>query len=112
MPKLKELRRKERTINVDWYVDDQTVVPVQVTYDPNKITMGSQDVVGKQQTLHDYWQDRILDYVVGWDLMEDSGEKLPITKDGIAQLDINLVQAILGAINGDNVPNLRSTTNT
>ncbi len=112
MPNLTELRRKARTITVQWPVSESQNVAIQVTYDPGKITMASQDIPDDGKTLHDYWEERVMDYVSAWDLMDDDGKQLPVSPEGIAKLETALVQTILLAIQEDARPNLRTTTST
>lgn len=104
MPKLSELRRAQRTITVNWKKDKDTVVPVQVTYDPSKITMASQDP-DDGMSLHDFNESRCMQYVQGWDLMDDDGNPTPITKEGIGTLEMALVSQMIGDILADSRPN-------
>jgi hypothetical protein len=98
---------------VEWAVDANTTVPVQITYDPGKITMASQDLdLMGDKTLHDVWEERIVEYVKGWDIMGDDGQLVPITPEGVAQLETALVQTILTAINEDAVPKPKTSTGT
>ena len=111
MPTLQELRRKAKTITVDWKVDDTTVVPFQVTYDPGKITMGSQEITDDNMTLREFWESRILLYVKSWDIL-DGGQPVPITPEGVAELEAAMVETILQEIQADARPKPKSTTST
>jgi hypothetical protein len=113
MAKLSELRRKQRTFTVAWPIDDSNTVEVQITYDPSKITMASQDIPDDGITLHDWHEQKFMDWVTGWDLMEDSGEPLPLTKEGLAKVESSFVAVTLRAIQENAIlPNVKSTTNT
>lgn len=112
MPTLAETRRRARTITVNWPVDDNNTVPIQVTYDPGKITMESQDIPDDGKTLHDFWEERLCQYVRSWDLMSDDGQPLPVTPEGVAMLETAMVQVILTAIQEDARPNPRNTSST
>lgn len=93
---------------MQWKVDDTTTVPIQITYDPGKMTMASQEIPLDDPTisLGNFWKLKLTEYVVDWDLMDDNGQKLPISEEGFAQMETGLVQAILVHIQDDNRPNL------
>lgn len=112
MPTLAELRRKARTITVNWAVDNNTTVPIQVTYDPGKITMASQDIPDDGKTLHDFWEEKYIEYVKSHDIMDDDGNPVPITPEGIAKLETAMVQVVLTSIQEDARPNPTNTTST
>lgn len=112
MPTLAELRRKARTITVQWRIDENTNVPIQITYDPGKITMESQDIPDDGMTLKQYWEAKYCEYVQNHDIMGDDGQKIPVTPEGLAQLETALVQTVLNAIQEDARPNLTNTRTT
>ena len=114
MPSLHELRRKARTISVQWEIEPGTVVPVQVTYDPSKITMDSQTIPvdDPEISLGDFWSRKLQEYIVGWDIQGEDGALVPVTKEGIGRLEAALVQVILNAVQNDARPNLQILTNT
>lgn len=93
---------------MNWKVDDTTTVPIQITYDPGKMTLASQEIPVDNPTisLGDFWKAKLAEYVVDWDLMGDDGQKLPINAEGFTQLESNLVNAMLVHIQEDARPNL------
>lgn len=113
MPSLQELRRKSRTITINWFPEEPgQAIPIQVTYDPGKITMASQDIPDDGKTLHDFWEERLVDYVKSWDILGDDGVMVPVTPEGVALLETALVEVILTEIQNDARPKPKNTTNT
>jgi hypothetical protein len=108
--KLAELKRKERTIIVPWQLDDsgREVVEIEVTYDPSSRTMENADPSDPNMSLKDFWVEKLVQAVKRWDITDDHGTPLPITKEGIGPLEDALVQTILAKIQDDARPNLKS----
>lgn len=110
--KLAELRRKARTITLQWPITPTETAPIQITYDPSKITMASQDIPDDGKTLHDYWQEKLQEYVTSWDIQDEDGKNLAVTAEGIAKLEVAMVQFMLSGIQDDARPNRMTTTST
>lgn len=111
MPKLSELRRKERPLEIDWFVDENTNVPFHIVYDPSQVTMDSNDIP-EDMTLRQWWEQRTMKFVRSWDLTDDNGVEIPITHEGMRKVEQAMIQVILSSIQADAGPNRPSTTTT
>ena len=77
--------------------------PVQLEYRPHVITPQRMAELGKL-TVKDSLVKQICMIVSSWDIELEAGKPLPITKDALEKVPVDVLTAILKAINDDVVP--------
>lgn len=99
---IRSLSARSREISVEYAGEI-----IRVTYAPAKVTPAWER--GFQEALKDEWRTRALvdalaEILVGWDLTEE-GAPLPVTRESLARLPLDLLGAIFSAIMEDLRPN-------
>lgn len=106
--RLSDLRANKRTVAVEY--DGETL---NVEYRPQAVNPEYQDWLknlGQREAKTseaELWE-KILAVVSGWDLLDDDGQPLPVSREFIAMLPTDLLMAITWAIQEDAGPNRRS----
>jgi hypothetical protein len=114
---LSDLNKKTRTVTVEYLGES-----AQVVYRPNNMTLRAQIVAGSLtmmarggelggQTIGEATAafsdlaSSLVDLIVSWDILSEDGDPLPVTRDTVKALPLNLTVAIFSAIMNDTAPN-------
>jgi hypothetical protein len=73
-----------------------------VQFNPRKLTTPFLDRLGEVGEEEWYGEDGV---IVGWDLLDDQGEVIPLTPEGLAEVPMFVRRAITSAVLGAPVPN-------
>lgn len=94
---LTDLQGNTRTLTVEYDGDTVTIV-----YRPGAITPSSSQDFSRQTTA-----DQLLELLVSWDVLDDKGKALPVSKDLLDTLPARFLAHLVSAIVGDLRPNVR-----
>lgn len=78
-------------------------VPVQLTYRPNVITPEKMARM-KKLTVEESIVKQVCMIVVEWDIETEAGRPLPITEQELRKVPVDVLAAVLHAINNDSTP--------
>lgn len=88
--------------------------PFTVTYKPNVLTMGEWYRLQRGQENESPDDSFIVQYLLMvadiWDLTYDGKKPIPITKEGLADVPMSILSALLTAITEDILPNQTTAT--
>ena len=111
--RLSSLTTRTKTIAVDLGDD----VVIEVEYRPRALNYGTAQAIaqaeseGNQLQIIDFILDTILSTVVTWGLLDDDDRPMPLTKESLKKLPVEIPGMIYGAINRDLRPNLENGAN-
>lgn len=103
--KLGDLSAKTRTVTVSY--EGETVA---VDYLPGRVTMAVQARMDAAQsmsagTANQELTSVLTEILAGWDILDEDGERLPVTADLVRQLPVTFLAALTMAIFEDLRPN-------
>lgn len=110
MPKLNfaDLKGNVRTVNVSYQGDSFAITYRPSEFSPVKGKAHQKRVNDPEDEADNLAVELLAAGLVSWEVVDEGGEMLPLTRENLEQFPGGLLLAMLGAVNEDSTPNPKS----